>query len=144
MKSIFHVLLLAFVMCVSDVDASSTVALRRSPRLLTKTRSAALPAESPKEEDISTPLPTVSEDEDYEDEVIASPQQLPISSANAPRTDASPADEQHDVVDRARGIDETIEAAAAYSYANMAKISAIFAAVVSIAFGLRTATWTLE
>ena len=125
-------------MCVSDVDASSTVALRRSPRLLTKTRSAALPAESPKEEDISTPLPTVSEDEDYEDE-------LPISSANAPRTDASPADEQqHEVVDQVRGIDETIEAAAAYSYANMAKISAIFAAVVSLAVGLRAATWTLE
>ena len=131
-------------MCVLYVDASSTVALRRSPRLLTKTRSAAPPADTIKEEDVSTPLPTVSEDEDYEDEVIASPQQLPISSADAPGTDAKPADEHHDVVNQVRGIDETIEAAAAYSYANMAKISAIFAAVVSIAFGLRAATWTLE
>ena len=129
-------------MCVLYVDASSTVALRRSPRLLTKTRSAAPPADTIKEEDVSTPLPTVSEDED--DEVIASPQQLPISSADAPGTDAKPADEHHDVVNQVRGIDETIEAAAAYSYANMAKISAIFAAVVSIAFGLRAATWTLE
>ncbi len=143
MKSIIHVLLLAFVMCVSNIDAS-TGALRRSPRLLTKSRSAGPPADTIKEEDVSTPLPTVSEDDDEDDEVIASPQKLQISSANAPRTDASPADEQHDVVDRARGIDENIEAAAAYSYANMAKISAIFAAVVSIAFGLRTATWTLE